>query len=234
MAQKTLTAVGNAQLDTAQVKFGTASLLCDGTTDGATIPDDADFNFAAGNFTVEFFVRFNSTAALIVLFEQFNTATRSIAIYWNTDNTLHFAYSTDGTTSIDTGRSWTPSTNTWYHVAFVRNGNNGQLYVDGTAVGTVYDLTGLTIFNSTATVGIGLNSQDSAYSLNGWLDELRVGKLARYTANFTPTTSQFTYDANNVLLCHFDGTDGSTTFTDSSADTSDVSGGRSGLQSKIW
>jgi len=59
----TMSAVGNAQLDTAQKKFGTASILFDGTgdyvTNGST---DWDPRFAANDFTIEMWIRGTSLA----------------------------------------------------------------------------------------------------------------------------------------------------------------------------
>ena len=43
--ERTITLAGDAQLDTAQKKFGTASLLLDGNGDLASAADDGDFDF---------------------------------------------------------------------------------------------------------------------------------------------------------------------------------------------
>ncbi len=56
---QTVTFEANAQLDTAQKKFGTASLLLDGTDDKVTVPDSLDWVFGDGNFTIEGWFRFN-------------------------------------------------------------------------------------------------------------------------------------------------------------------------------
>ncbi len=50
---RTVTANGNAQVDTALSKFGTRSLLLDGTGDFLSTNDTPDFNIGTGNFTVE-------------------------------------------------------------------------------------------------------------------------------------------------------------------------------------
>jgi hypothetical protein len=225
MAQKTLTAAGNAQLDTAQKKFGTASLLCDGTNDGASIPDDADFEFGSGDFTMECFVRFNGNTGAQVFLSKYNPAAQNDHV-WYIDfsaNQMHFAYSTDGTNNTDTGFAWTPSVATWYHVAVCRNGANLRCFVDGSQIGSTLNVSTNSFFNGNQIYAVGIDTSLGVNSLNGWMDELRVTKgLARYTGNFTPPTSKFTYDANNVLLCHFDGADASTTFTDSSADITDI------------
>ena len=70
--------------------------------------------------------------------------------------------------------------------------------------------------------------QDVEY-YNGYADEIRISKgIARYPAgaNFTVPTSAYTADEYDVLLLHCDGSNGGTTFTDSSfwAHTPTVSG----------
>jgi hypothetical protein len=52
----TWTAAGNAQIDTAQYKFGGASGLFDGTGDWVTTPDHADFTLGSSDFTIDLLV----------------------------------------------------------------------------------------------------------------------------------------------------------------------------------
>ena len=66
----TMTAVGNAKLDTAIKKFGTASLQLDGTGDWVTAPDDADFVLSGGTWTWEGWVYLNNLSADHGLFSQ--------------------------------------------------------------------------------------------------------------------------------------------------------------------
>src|SRR3990167_8969973 len=88
---KTVTAVGNAQLDTAQKKFGTASILLDGTGDYATVPDSDDWNFGAGDFTIDFWVRFNGVAESEAFCGQDQDATNHWYFAWDGTTTLTFA-----------------------------------------------------------------------------------------------------------------------------------------------
>ena len=67
----------------------------------------------------------------------------------------------------------------------------------------------------TSVLEIGAGS--SGDYLTGYMDEIRISNTARYTADFTPTTTAFTSDANTKLLIHSNTTMGSTTFTDSSS-----------------
>ena len=48
-------------------------------------------------------------------------------------------------------------------------------------------------------------------SFNGWIDEVRISMVVRYTDAFTPPTQPFTPDANTVALYHFDGAPGACT-----------------------
>jgi hypothetical protein len=195
---KTWTGAGTAQLDTAQKKFGTASLLLDGDSDYISTPDHADFDVGSGDFTIDFWVRFNAVPGaedIAILYSQRTAATSNDAMtLWYTGlHKWYFSYSTNGTTQINlTGMSThIPSVNTWYHVACVRNGSNLDIYIDGSKQ-TTKTISG-TIYNSTATPLIGAtNAGTPICFLNGWIDEFRFSKgIARWTANFTPQSEEY-------------------------------------------
>ena len=137
--------------------------------------------------------------------------------------TLHYAV---GNTSQISGG--TVATNTFYHVAVARQGGTTKLFLDGTELGTYTDAND---YGTTKPVVIGSDYQASpTEAFNGHVDEVRISKAsARFTAGFTPTTSEYSQDINTVLLLHANGTDASTTFTDVSGGTSDIrsSGGDS-------
>jgi hypothetical protein len=194
VSNHTLTANGDAQLDTAQQKFGTASGLFDGTGDYLSTPDSSDFDLGSSDFTIEAQVRFNSVAANRLIIAQYSSVSnqRSWAVYWDTTNVLTFLYSTTGASGAVKNFSWTPSTNTWYHVVIIRNGNNLKAFIDGTQIGTTQDVTGLTFFNSTANLEVGMLSDGNTYPFNGWIDELRLIKgNAVWTSNFTSPTVEY-------------------------------------------
>lgn len=221
-SNKTMTAVGNAQIDTAQFKFGGASGLFDGTGDYVTAADSADWDFSNGAFTVDCWVRFAAVAGGTQISNICGhyTATgdqRSWLInYDNNTNRLQFNYSLDGTNTVTTlFVSWTPSLDTWYHLAVERDTVSVIFFVDGVQTGAVQSISTDTIFNSTSLFAVGA-SGEGVDPLNGWVDELRVSKgIARYLYNFTPPVAAYVITAVQLLM-HFDGTDGSTTFTDSS------------------
>jgi len=215
---------GDSQLDTAQKKFGTASILLDGTEDNVKVPDDTDFGFGSANFCLEAFIRPGSVSGIQRIFDLRNaSATDTAPTMYLNGTTLHYAV---GNTSQISGG--TLSTNTWYHVAVARNGGTTKLFLDGTELGTYTDANN---YEVSKPLIIGSDYQASpTEAFNGHIDEIRVSKAsARFTAGFTPTTSEYSSDLNTVLLLHANGTDASTTFTDVSGGTSDIrsSGGDS-------
>ncbi len=199
---KTVTANGNAQIDTAQSKFGGAAGLFDGTGDYLSIATTSDFTFT-GDFTIEFFWRVADTTAALIPF--FNTSTH--LFYIGQDSGAKYAVFQGGSNRL-LSSVLSVSNNTWYHCAFVRSGSTLKAYHNGTEVGSVTHTTTVTTGNPN-TIG-----SYSTYYLNGHLDEFRISSNARYTTGFTPSTAPFVNDENTLLLLHMDGTDGSTTFTD--------------------
>jgi len=202
----TITTNGNAQVDTGQSKFGGGSLLLDGSNDYLSIVDHNDFKFGTGDFTVECFVRFNSLASNAVLISFGGVGFVSAdhdgwALAWRTSNVLVFnTASSGGQPGTDYLFAWTPSTNTWYHVAVSRSGTSLRAFINGTQIGsTQTDSTNLTDSD-----GIGLKigtASDDAGDMNGWLDEIRIKKgTAVYTANFTAPTAAFSPTAVDLTL----------------------------------
>jgi len=229
----TMTAVGNAQIDTAQSKFGGASGLMNTettlTTGGVTAPDSSDFDLGSGAFTIAGFVRFATTVTV----EQGVVAQTDAGsdIGWEVEfhnsagqRKMRFGKSTNGSNYTVKDVNVTISADTWYHFAVTRSGDTLHMFFDGTEVGT-QDLTGITIWNSSADLGVGRDVLQNL-SLNGWLDEVSIQKgTARWTSGFTPPTSADCGEPNVVLLLHMDGADASTTFTDDSATACGGGGG---------
>jgi hypothetical protein len=206
-----LVAINGAALDTSQSKFGGSSLLCSSSTNPQIIFDNLVCNAVGTNpFTVELFFRTtNLTQSNKVLFftNQGGAGRRGIQI---TNQTVR--YTVDGADVITTGNYLTSGT--WHHIALVRGTNNTtNLYIDGTSRGSyASDTSSFAATNQSRIAGLA-----NGFTPDGHMDELRISKTARYTATFTPTTAAFVNDANTTLLVHFDGTNGSTTFTDDNA-----------------
>ena len=218
-ASRSLIAIGNAQIDTAQSKFGGSALLCDGTGDYVLSPAGSHFDFGTGDFTIEYFIRFNAINTLYVPIALRPTSGIGNGEWWCEvqagDNKMYWGFKNQAGTTFYAnfpviGTAMT--TGSFHHIALVKSGSTLTQYLNGTANGNVG--TGLTGSFGISTTDLWVGAGAGAYSLNGWLDEVRISNSARYTTTFTPTTSAFVNDANTLLLIHADGTDASTVFRD--------------------
>jgi hypothetical protein len=184
-----ITANGNAQLDTAQFKFGSASLLLDGTDDYAKCVDSADFNMqTAGDWTVEAWIRPNTVTgvhAILHFNHELSATNRGLHVYTNGT-----AVNVDNGVTASGLSGGTVSTGVWYHVAVTRLSGTIYVWLDGTQIDTeaAQDYGD---GDSVLLIGRHSESTDGLY-FNGWIDDVRVTKgVARYTANFTRPSEPF-------------------------------------------
>ena len=169
-------------------KWGYSGVF-NGSTGNLTVPDSADWNLGSGDYTVDFWVRFVDITGTQVFFGQYKDATHYIYWGWEGTNTVNQVYE-DGGAQVQKQSSWTPTVNTWYHLAWARSGNDLKFFVNGVQQGATLDVTGKTLPDVDATFIIGMFN--SLYGIKGYIDELRVNKgIARWTADFTPETSAY-------------------------------------------
>jgi hypothetical protein len=188
---KTITVNGDAKITTTNPKFGSGSVIFDGTGDYLNTPSNNAFNFNGVSFTVEcWFKTSNLSQTNRSLFSQrisdalygpFEIRVNNTGLSWLIANsTIGNWFSTAATIS------GLVSSNTWIHVAFVGTGTNLTLYVNGTSRLTISQ----PIWNSANRIIYIGSGGDGAFT--GEIDEFRITKgVARYTANFTPPTQAF-------------------------------------------
>ena len=227
---KTVTANGDAQIDSALSKFGIGSLTLDGTGDYLSIASNDDFSFGTGDFTIEAFVYKTADTGQESIFD-FRTAASdtAVAIGVRTGN-QPYVY-VNGIYQIQSATALTLSA--WNHVAYVRQGTTGTLYLNGTSVGTWVDNTN---YASTKPLIIGAGYTGGFTFWTGNIDEISVIKgTAKYTANFTPSTTPFLSEEGTVLLLHFDDISGSTTIVDDGITGQDIrfSGGATATKTAL-
>jgi hypothetical protein len=140
------------------------------------------------------------------------TGSWGFAIKQTGTNQFSFIAGNTSTTAI----SWTRRNNQWQHIALVRQNGVITVYSDGIAVGSTTQ--GGTLFYSRANWRIGAFRDDagSNVTFKGYIDELRLSNVARYVGSFTPASYPWDADNNSLLHLRFDGSNGSTVFTDSS------------------
>ncbi len=200
----TFTPAGNAQIDTAQSKFNSASGLFDGTGDYLTatyVP--ATMDWWKSDYTIDAWIRagsFDASPSNLIG----NMAPASNVDYWSfgpvTSGGLNFYYynGTGITVSSPTGLI---SVNTWHHIAMTHRAGTITLYVDGIEVASAA-VSGTP--QSSAGTQLTVGAYNSGYYA-GHIDELRVtyGRALWTDAFEVPTQAS---------VCH-GGPSGQTNFT---------------------
>jgi hypothetical protein len=211
-----VTPVGNAQISTTQSKYGGASGYFDGSGDYLdTSGTGIATAFGTGDFTIEFWYYPLTVSVQQNLVDKIGSA--SNAIYMSSAGVLKYYVGADRITGS------TLSANTWYHIALVRYSGTTKLYVNGVQSGASYDDTNNYALNTgSPRIGAAFNN---TVSVNGYIDDFRISRFARYVSNFTPPTAALPTTASSTvadpyydytsLLLHMDGTNGSTNFVDS-------------------
>jgi hypothetical protein len=200
---KTWTVNGNAQIDTAQSKFGGASGLFDGNGDYLSVGADSDFDFGTGDFTIECWLRRNSftqhyQGILASGFKSYASGANTFLAFGNNSavNVNHRQRVALGGYDLDQAGAniltAQLSLNVWYHVAATRAGNTLRVFLNGN-LEAQSTYAGALNFNVNDETRIGSNRWDGSNGyLNGWLDDLRVTKgAARYTRSFVPRGSPY-------------------------------------------
>jgi hypothetical protein len=189
----TVTRTGTPAISTAQSKYGGSSVAFSGSTDRLGVASNALFAFGTGDFTVEFWVYFNSiSTSFVQLYDTYVTG--GFSFYWSGSASTLIISNRSANQIV---QAWSPSANTWYHLAVSRSGTSLRLFINGTVLGST---TASTSYVQGA-LQIGGTADNTSYSLNGYLDDLRITKYARYTSAFTPPAAALPdiYNPNTTL-----------------------------------
>ena len=143
------------------------------------------YQLGSKDFTIECWVRFNSTSGFNTIIGNWQDASVGLFIagyqgrisVWLTGNGADIEgpfYSVDQ----------------WYHVAVVQNATVTTLYVDGVAAGTAPYMQ--TASTQSTYIGGWIYNGSLTDRLDGYLEDFRITYgVARYTENFTPPTTAF-------------------------------------------
>lgn len=181
-----MTVSGTVTCDTSQPLLG-------GPSSAKFVPNgfiNSNGNFVfgpagGGDFTIDFWVKFSSLPGVSMTL---------IGTYYISNNTgWQFTYQTGPNglhlwaNTIASTVAWTPTLNTWYHVAFERFHSSVNAFVNGVLLGTLTDGS----FTSGTSLVVGANA-NSTYGFNGWMKEVRISNIARYQGvNFTPQSVEY-------------------------------------------
>ena len=195
---QTVTPAADAQIDTAQMVFGTASGLFDGTGDELSIPDSAGFAMGTGNFNISLRLRPHTMTVEDGIIHQSGGL---LVTAWflrfspNTANNLQFAVYSAGLKVVEIDAAHGMSVDTWYDVKVIRGwggvADTWAITVNGNDNGTTSDADSMV--DSFDVLIIGGNVQNQAGRFDGHIDELRIVKgLAIETGDHTPEPAAYT------------------------------------------
>jgi Concanavalin A-like lectin/glucanases superfamily/BNR repeat-containing family member len=181
---------GNAQIDIAQKKFGSASLLLDGTGDYLNYTHGAALSLSAGDITVEAWIRLSSNGRLQCICGKRPAVGQSeYAFYVNASNQLQLTAFNNSGAVVSVSGTTTLSTGTWYHVAASRSGSAWKIFVGGNQEASASESSAAT--SNSEPLLIGRDQSNTSRDFAGWIDELRITRAARYTSGFTAPTAAF-------------------------------------------
>ena len=184
-----LETVGNAQISTAQSKFGGGSIAFDGTGDYLTFPANNTLQFGTGDFTIEFWTYLNSVTGFQMFIDNRNSTSSTaayITIYSSGTSLIFYTTGNDRITATSA-----LSTGAWLHIAVSKSSGSTKMFVNGSQVGSTYSDANSYLAASTPQY-IASRVSAADFNLNGYIDDLRITNgYARYTANFTAPTAPF-------------------------------------------
>lgn len=194
-----LGASGTVTIDSSIKKVGNSSIKFGGAkTDYITISNSTVFSFP-GDFTIEFWTyanQFGQQNGFSTYFSNDTLDRFQLAVYPNNANIQLYL---NGSLFIQ-GSLSSSIVGRWMHIAVVRSGTTIKIYENGTSI--VSGTSSYSIPTTLLYIGRQLPRSpiDYAGNLDGYIDDFRITKYARYTSNFTPPTSPLSLPNTSIDL----------------------------------
>jgi hypothetical protein len=190
--QNNFETIGSAQVSTTTKKYGTGSLLFNGSTDYVWSAQTIKFRLT---FCIEFWMYRTTTPSnqwIVCARQGYGNALP------NNGFLIGYYGGSIAVAGTNLGAYWITgnipiNSNTWHHVAVCGIGTGCAIYIDGNlakyeawpAGYTGFSMDGIIVGAGTSSVG-----QDGSVHYGGYIDDLRITNgLQRYVSNFTPPTA---------------------------------------------
>jgi hypothetical protein len=188
---KSVTAVGNAQISTAQSKFGGSSISLPSAGSILTTPRASSL-VPIADWTYECWFWLQSTTDPQFgqsFFGNWGAVGGDFDIRKNGNTLTLYCYNSANFLIATISAPYTFVAQTWEHLAITRQGDVYRFFFNGQLANAVTNAN--PVFDGTDQFTIGHESNGSS-RFTGFMDEIRVTSgIARYTANFTPPTAPF-------------------------------------------
>ena len=187
---KASTTTGSTDSTSAQSVFYNRSFVLDGNGDDIRVPDDADFTFGSGDFTLECWAYQTANSSWRSLMMKYDSTESNASWYWalNTGvNNFYFYYSGANSKLMQKTSNTAILLNTWVHFAITRSGNVFRMFENGIQVGTMTE----SVTNNDGTIRFTVGADGNQnYDFAGYFSDVRVYKgVAKYTSNFIPAST---------------------------------------------
>jgi len=189
------TANGGAAYTTGNV--GQAFSL-NGTTAYLSAPDNSTLR--PSSLTLEAWVWFTSIPSTgVIVSKTAGSAASDSFLVWYQGGALHGAVGNTSGPGTIVDYTWTPSLNTWYHIAFTSDaaGQAETLYVNGTLVGAATNTTSIGYDANPLLIGAEVENSVTQYFFPGRIDELTI-----YNRALSATEIQTVYGAGTLGKCY--------------------------------
>jgi len=167
-----------------------------------TIPNTSDFDFAGGNFTLEWWGRYNVDTASgdTIITKGWDTVYAPFLIQLTSATQLTFYASGSGSAwNVSSGNAIHTGIEreVWYHYVLTRSGSSFKGYVNGVETMSFTSSTALMSNGDEITIGSG-DDGHSTSELNGYISNLKVYKgkaltVAEITQNYTALKGRYGY-----------------------------------------
>ncbi len=187
-------AASSVQIDTDAYKFGSSSILFNGSGQSLYYTDNARWNLYGVDWTIEYFMRSTYQTTNVNddhIFSLYKDANNFFAMHIDPAGEMSM-YKTVAGAVVGESTGQAPDPSTWYHRCAMRKGDFIYHFLDGVNVGTM----NATWWNSDLTalyIGVHQGGYPTIWGYNGWLDEFRFikGVAAYPTGGFAPPTAPF-------------------------------------------
>jgi len=185
---------GTAELDTAEKKWGTASLLLDGNSDYLDIPDSADWDTMGGTvldeWTIDFWVKHTDHVSIECYIGQYEDANNYWYLRHSNLSGINFKFEGSEATTTTLNSTGEITDTNWHHIAFCRvsiySGGiwryNLGLYLDGVQVSYLGLSTSDYLDTIASSLYVGQDGNSANY-FDGRIDEIRIHKSNYFSAN---------------------------------------------------
>jgi hypothetical protein len=203
-----LAAIGNVHHEIDQKKYGTTSMHFDGTGDYLSSANSL-MNFGTSDFTIEGWVypTANDPQAQAILGSGSNVSNGPFCRVFRDPNGYMYLYPMTAGGSAAGVKPWAgyltsnivTKLNEWSHFAFVREGDIWTVLINGCVGDSQIGTAGYSVSAGAGSSYIGKDPNIANFYFTGYMDEIRISNVARYTQAAMVASSSLGADASGNL-----------------------------------